>query len=308
MRYCGNCGAPLSAGDLVEGICARCGARVSPTGDVIAPYNSVPAESFGGMSAPYPYDRTPVESFGGMHTNPTGPGAALNSGMYDASPPLWTAARPAQARVPQGNSPLAIILGGAVAFFLVVGIVLAVVLHHDATTTPVGGNGGTSTGPGSSTNLGGLTPTAQPVHHKTPTPLIQLTATPNTTPTPGATNTPAPMDTPTPTVVPSPTPIPPPTIDANPNPVLVLRAACLLAPGASGSFTLSNGGGGQMMWTATVDGGAPYKVSPTNGTLNGGDGYSVTISNVHGNGSIHIDAPGATNSGLQVIVTCSNNP
>jgi hypothetical protein len=68
-------------------------------------------------------------------------------------------------------------------------------------------------------------------------------------------------------------------------------------------FTVANTGGAAFSWIATASG-TGYDLSPSSGTLEGGQQQTVTVRRISATGTITITAQSARNSPQQVSVTC----
>jgi hypothetical protein len=69
------------------------------------------------------------------------------------------------------------------------------------------------------------------------------------------------------------------------------------------TFTVSNTGGAPFPWTAMASG-LTYKLSPSSGTLGGGEQTVVTVSMIALSGTITVTAANARNSPQHVTITC----
>jgi hypothetical protein len=89
-------------------------------------------------------------------------------------------------------------------------------------------------------------------------------------------------------------------------PVLTVSPTTItLCVAGSASFSVQNGGGGTLNWTATTLG-VVYTINPTSGSLAAGQQQSVYITNVLTlGGQIKVMAPGAKPSSQIVTITCS---
>ena len=109
---------------------------------------------------------------------------------------------------------------------------------------------------------------------------------------------PSPATSPTASASPTATPVPP-TLDVSPT-----SFDFTLCLGNQPTFTVSNTGGAPFSWTATASG-LGYTLSPSSGTLGGGELTVVQVSNILSSGTITVTGAGARNSPQHVTITCT---
>jgi hypothetical protein len=78
----------------------------------------------------------------------------------------------------------------------------------------------------------------------------------------------------------------------------------MLCLAAQPTFTVSNTGGAPFSWTATASG-LGYMLSPSSGTLGGGEQTVVTVTTIALPGTITVTGAGARNSPQYVTITCT---
>ncbi len=211
-------------------------------------------------------------------------GSGYQSSGYQA-PPLWQVAPPPPPEPRRQGAPVGLAFGAGIATTLLVIIVLIALLARHArvasASTPVGQTVATST--------------AQTAHH---------------TPVPGATATPIPVigTTPAATMTPAPTPSPASTPPAD-SPALSVQPktdfSFVLCTNQSFTFDVVNTG--QNSLSFSLDNKTTFRVDPMNGSLDGNERQTISVSRIKGigNSTIVVNAPGATNQPITVTIHCT---
>jgi hypothetical protein len=131
-------------------------------------------------------------------------------------------------------------------------------------------------------------------------PILGVTTTTTTQTFPSTLPTPTggpPGTAPSPSASPTATPVPA-TLEVHPTTIQLTTCVA-----AQTHFTIANSGGEAFSWTATAS--APgYSLTPTSGTLGGGEQVVVGVSGILLSGTITIAAPAARNAPQSVTITC----
>jgi hypothetical protein len=285
-RYCGQCGSVLGVSSLLSGRCASCGAEFDPSEETYDVQAMVLADDQTQEvirpDSP-PVEVTTAELAGIVDGANGGDHAAGASERY-----IWSPRQSREQKTQAAFWTLALLSSGAV---LVAAIGLFFLTQHGALTsalTPF-----TSSSPSAASGVpgtGGATATTGSGQRSGPTATTAgggvATATSPASGTPAATPTSGP---------------PPTTMSVSPTSFSI--------PACSGtiyrivSFTVSNTGGATLYWKATVSV-RGYSVTPSSGTLGSGLHVKVAVSGIQSSGTITISSVNATNSPLQVVVTC----
>ena len=281
MRFCGNCGASVDPSVRATGVCSACGAAIAPSGDLLDA-QSTPSTLFAvGGPASDPGGPMGVVGSDDLATTPGSSSrlVAAPPAGFDGPPtaPRWP--RPPRPRRSRG--PL-VLIGVLAAVVVVLATALAVALGPLRNGLASGQLTQTATVTAAATARVSAT---RPPAGTTPTaiPTVATPTAPAASPTPVPTNTPAPV----------------PVLSVSPT--NINAAPCV---SASGTFAVSNAGGGTMSWTAVASD-PSYKVEPASGTLAAGDSpQTVTVKQINGPGHITVSAPGASGSPKIVMISC----
>lgn len=272
MRFCGNCGAALDAAAISSGTCPTCGVALDPA-TVAAPPLAPPVT--GDLQQTVLDKHWPAAD----SDDPFGPTVPLELRLAPNEPMALANARPNTARLArvrpnQPANPLTVIglgVGLGLALLLVIACTLTFLTmgsHPSSSASAVKPFKTTTIGPtATDAGLGFATQGADP------TPL------PYTAPSPIATDTPyggIPTDTPAPAPTQPSEPTATPTPD-NGQATLVVSAPTCPAVG-QGQFTIAATGNGSLDWHAASDRPAVTNISPSFGTVTGGQsGQPVTV-------------------------------
>ena len=290
-RYCGECGASLTAAQFYIGHCPICGARVDASQSLPEPEDGAISDNAtrAGLAQVAPTSQWQAQQH---------PAAARTRSQW---PFVWVLSLIlAVALLLAGAGILALSQRGGFSVFASSNANANSNSHSSSSSGLAPANGASST-PGAGSGQTGGTPGAGPGQ-------IVATAGPGQTAVPTAPLLPggsptAGGATPVSTAAPAPTATPGRAIlSVSPT----SAPSGLLCPvlGATVQFSVTNTGGSAMPWSAkaSVSG---YKVSPAMGTVDPGSQQTVTVSGINQSGTVTITAPDADNSPQQFSINCS---
>lgn len=295
MRFCGTCGSPLTVVAIAHSICFACGAPLRDLESNMEAAGAPPHQ--GGAFAARDFREDELWGLVAQRPNPPlgGIRAAQANSAFQVSPPEGIdvpgvpPSRPARGGRPSARRQAHLLTARGVAFgcgggvlAAALGIVLLIGLLGHAQPCPVRG---------STTRL----PTASTTSHGSSNPNGSL---------------PSPRDgTSQPSVSAGATPTGGPTATLTTQPVLTLSTTAIKLPltaclASSTPFTITNSGGGELIWTARPSSG--ISVKPESGSLPAGGQQVVTATtHISVSGQIAMSAADAVHPSQMIRITCA---